>query len=797
MAQSSQTAIGTLRAITYRIANTSDDQLPQIAAQISGSIWTCRSILSQPPNSKAQGDAAGVVHRFKTQLSTLLQHRNFRARWTGIVLVKAVLEAGGLEILSKSAVWSRNLLTILKKPDPPTTRSLTVLTLARLFMLTWEHANLVREITTPALPGFVSTCLSNIESKRCSPDELQTVLDAFAVLIVRHSTIFRPNESTLRAILLKILGSASSGADVQIHYTADHKESARRLLVLLHHCTPKQGSSEKWSETLKNTLTSAHATCDYLFRGIEHDWESTSGVQPFRPKHQLMNGEAELPEQDALGMSAWSGIYAGHDRLVEILHILSTVLALPTPAAVPVKLGSIMDLLSRVLSVGTSDLEKIGSIKFSPQIVREEREAVLVVLPAVRIAALDVVDSLLSRFQASTMSILPILTQLVSNLFQTDRNGHVRGQVYKIMAAIVALSGATFTRADTSLLTPALRSCCQQLLPSDSSQDALEPKGNGTSQSSTTTAQAKKSSSTTATPSALTDQTSIHARHLLLSALQRLPSSTVPTKVRAQIDRAAVLTKDKDLLVASVLNPSQREHEIRSQASLMPILARLAPSETEVEALIRPRMPVVRMRRSARNGMNNDENDGVEEEEEDEDVEEEEQDRDDDEDMAEDDIKPPKTIESQRQADLSSSSTPSKRPLDAQSIETSYSTLLETTKRTRLSPPATTTTTTVPSITHALEEKSLLDDLEAQLQSDMTHSNSRVDQDIADVVEEDKTVTESTQMASSIAQGKSTSGNSGSGATAGDDEEDDEMDGSDFEMPPLTMEVDTDEEEDE
>jgi PHD/YefM family antitoxin component YafN of YafNO toxin-antitoxin module len=672
----------------------------------------------------------------------------------------------------------------LKKPDPPTTRSLTVLTLTRLFMLTWEHTNLIREITTPSLPGFVSTCLSNIESKRCSPDELQTILDAFAVLIVRHSTIFRPNESALRAILLKILGSAPSGSDNHFHYTAGHKEAARRLLVLLHHCTPKQGSSEKWSETLKNVLSSAHATCDYLFRGIEHDWESTSGVQPFRPKHQLMNGEAELPEQDALGMSAWSGIYAGHERLVETLRILSIILMLPTPAAVPVKLGSIMDLLSRILSIGTSDLEKIGSIKFSSQIVREEREAVLAILPAVRVAAFEVVNVLLARFQTTTMSILPILTQLVSNLFQADRNEDVRGHVYKTLAAIVALSGATFTRADTSLLNPALRSCCQQLLPSDSPVDEQEPQTNGTAQATATKVQAKQTSSSKTTSSVPSDSSSIFARLLLLSALQHLPSSTIPTKVRSQIDRVAVLTKDKDLLVASVLNPSQREHEIRAQASLMPILARLAPRATEVETLIRPRMPVVRMRRGVGSGIIDKEDEYENEEEE-----EEEQIQEDDAYMVDDDAgEPSKSTEPQSQTELQSSSTSQKRPLSPlpTELDLSLTATQPTTKRTRLSP--------------SPEENSLLNDLEAQLQSDMTNSNSKIDQDVAEVVEEDRIVETASGVASATASGFGSGGTSSGnfGGNAGsDDDEMDEMDGSDFEMPPLTMEVDSDSEEEE
>jgi hypothetical protein len=646
---------------------------------------------------------------------------------------------------------------------------------------------------------------------------LQTVLDAFSVLIVRHSTIFRPNEGTLRTILLRILSSSSAGEAVHFHYTSRHRESARRLLVLLHHCTPKQGSSEKWSESFKNALASAHATCDYLFRGIEHDWESTAGVQPFRPRHQLLNGEPELPEQDALGLSAWSGIYAGHERLIETLLILSTILALPTPAAVPVKLGSIMDLLTRILSIGATDLERIGSIKFNPQIIREEREAVLAVLPAVRIAALDVVTHLLARFQASNFSILPTLTQVLSSLFQAERDESVRAGISQILASIVTFSGATFTRADSSLLVPALRSCCQQLLPSDSSSDGQVPQSSGTSG----TSQPKKSSPLPQHLEA-SNLNHEHSRSLLLSALKHLPSTTVPTKVRAQIDRVAVITKDKDLLVASVLNPAQRENELRAQASLMPILARLAPKESEVEALIKPRMPVIGGKRTGAHGVKVD--DDVEDEDDESDDEDDEVDEDDAEEAEIDGDEIPEAprheissasilqANTNLQGPLAPSSSASqKRPFEPPTTEStttttplqpSTTTAPPDAKRTRLDQalPTTHPTKATPATSqpqpHTNEEaRSLLDDLEAQLQDDIANSNRDLpDAEITQSSSFPAAPTAETQSSPSLLPAVSTVNTAHDGV--GDDD-DDEMDGSDFEMPPLTMEMDTDDEDEE
>jgi len=114
-----------LRAITYRLSSTSPRQLPQVAAQLAGQIWACKDLISSPLGSTKQGNEGSIiVNRFRTYLSTLLQDRTIEGRWAAVVLVKATIEAGGVEALSKSNAWVRSLLGMLKKPDPSTTRIL-------------------------------------------------------------------------------------------------------------------------------------------------------------------------------------------------------------------------------------------------------------------------------------------------------------------------------------------------------------------------------------------------------------------------------------------------------------------------------------------------------------------------------------------------------------------------------------------------------------------------------------------------------------------------------------------------
>lgn len=96
----------------------------------------------------------------------------------------------------------------------------------------------------------MQACLTAAERKDASSDVLQTVLQAFATLIPRHPTIFRTYEAQIRNLLLKILATTPSASDPEMHYTQAHHDAARRIFVLLHHCAPKQGGTEKWAETL-------------------------------------------------------------------------------------------------------------------------------------------------------------------------------------------------------------------------------------------------------------------------------------------------------------------------------------------------------------------------------------------------------------------------------------------------------------------------------------------------------------------------------------------------------------------
>jgi hypothetical protein len=472
---------------------------------------------------------------------------------------------------------------MLKKPDPSTTRSLIVLTLTRIFMLTWDYSNLIREITTPALTSFVPTCLANIENKRCTSTELHTILEAFAVLLPRHPTIFRTNDAKLKQILTNVLFSpAATGR----HFTDEHKEVANRLWVLLANCTPKQGGSEKWSETLKATTAATHSTCDHVFRSVIEDWQSTTGVPP--PSQQVLNGEMQS-DGDA-GLPGWKGVYAGGERLASLLDVITAHLATASSGFVNVRVGIIADLLARLFSIIVPQAGKFDFVKPNNQISKDEREAMFSVLPRVHDAAMKSMIALQDRLGSLAIPCAQGLVDQVIRIFPSETvDPAVRRTLYQFLTKTLDLIGPTMSKNDFSELAPIIKACCQDVLQDDDHTIAANTNGNqagikqqlGLAQMSQTH------------PTEFNDLR-VAATALLATTLSRLDTSCILPKLRAQVDRTAVLVQSQDLLLASVLNPSHKPNSARTQASLLPILARAHPGAISTETLLRPRMPPIK-----------------------------------------------------------------------------------------------------------------------------------------------------------------------------------------------------------
>jgi pre-rRNA-processing protein RIX1 len=106
-----------LRSLCRRLASTKVEQLPPLLPVLLKDVARCQEPLSRPleaKSSESSRDAADLVHKLKTQITTLLKGRTSQGRFVGAALVKAVVESGGWESLRASESWVRELIAIIQ-----------------------------------------------------------------------------------------------------------------------------------------------------------------------------------------------------------------------------------------------------------------------------------------------------------------------------------------------------------------------------------------------------------------------------------------------------------------------------------------------------------------------------------------------------------------------------------------------------------------------------------------------------------------------------------------------------------
>lgn len=574
--ESTAQAVASLRALTYRLTSCPPKQLPHIAPQIAASLWSCKSVLSVPSDgAKASSDISQTASRFRASLSQLLQARSVEERWAAVVLAKAAVEAGGLDAVSKATGWAKSLTAILKKNDPPTTKMLAIVTLTRIFTLTWDDTNVVREITTPALPGFLQACLAASEKAAASSKLVQTVLEAFATLVPRHPTVFRTYEGQIRVMLLKLLSTTCSTETNERVPHRSCQDAAGRLLVLLHHCAPKQGGPEKYDETLKATVTAAHTSCDRLFRSINESWKSNAAIERVA---KASSGELQLTGPDALGLTAWHGLHAGLERLTILVQLLQAHFEVMTSSTTALRVGMVVDLVKRLLELNASLRDQTAH--FNAEISRDERESLFRAMPDVHVAALSLLETMVARLNRMMISAIPDTIEALAALFAAESaDENLRQTSYHLIGTTLKLVGPTFSNDIVADLSSIIRGCCDDLLSSSST--GKDRAASGDVGDSRPLPHARTSSD-------------VHdaAWNLLPLLFAKVDQSALPAKLRTKMEHVAVLTRHKKALVASVLNPPRKSRDTALRPSLLPLLAREFPDCQEVEALLRPRYPV-------------------------------------------------------------------------------------------------------------------------------------------------------------------------------------------------------------
>lgn len=499
-----------------------------------------------------------------------------------------------------------------------------IITLTRIFHLTYQYPTLVREITTPSLPGFITSALNLVSVKPSSEPTrklrpntpfLETVLHALLELIARHPTTFRPFSAQIHSLLQATIGSTSPTLPEPV------VEQAEQLFISLHNCAPKNTAGDEWKNATMLTISSIHRTSDYVFRAIVEQWESVDPAlrQAAAPQNysQEMSDDASNP----LGLPGWHGIHAGVDRLLALLRLLSAFFSTPTASTVTIPMGLILDLTSRLTSV-TVPTEG-GDAQPNLQISREERESLWTELPRIHMACIKLLSKVSNALETGTFAVAQTILEQVTWVFRAEKfSRKVRGSTYSLVRDLLSTMGPSMTKQSVSSLTDLIRTCCLDVLPP--ADDLNSPPGaSNDAKGKSKAAQATSNADSFLNPGKQGSQAKQGpsfpdlkraASELLPVILTVVPTGLLAPSARAEIDRTIILTADKNAMLASVLNPLPVVKGRGAGSSIMPFLARSHADAIDVEGLIRPRMPVLMNAPDMNGYVNADEEDEEEDE---------------------------------------------------------------------------------------------------------------------------------------------------------------------------------------
>jgi hypothetical protein len=354
----------------------------------------------------------------------------------------------------------------------------------------------------------------------------------------------------------------------------------------------KSGGSEEWAKIIDNLLRELHLTADQVLRAVNESWDGTSG---YTRKRVDPEGEPNGGNGSGDQLPPWSGVSSGAERLAGIFSYLSDCLLYPTKAYVVVPVGALMDAISRVCLVARLSPKSQAwdqAVETNAAIGREEKEELWSAIPDIHMSALGLASVMLLRFDKGMTSLAPEVLDHLARVFKSGiANPTVRMTGYKLLHDILSLVGPTVSKSTVGMLEPIIAACCR---------DLQEDAGFLKASIKTTTAsknESKKSNGLTNAdlflqPHSAVNEISVHldpnhksaAANLLTILLSGLPQQHLKPTLRGLLDKTAILTRNRDAMLSSVLNP-YKDQRGRMYPSILPHLSHQFPQDQGLEIL--------------------------------------------------------------------------------------------------------------------------------------------------------------------------------------------------------------------
>ncbi|KAJ4141550.1 hypothetical protein NW768_000763 [Fusarium equiseti] len=586
-----------LRVLLRKLNDIAEPQLLLHALpSLINHVLHCKEALSAPSDTKVKNgssEAAGIVHKIKLKINNLLTGRTTReSRFVAVALIKTMVDVGGWEVLRDCQKWVAGLLAVVEKSDPMASKELAIVTLARIYISVQPYQTLVREIATPTIPTFVTACLKLISVPK-SGEKLQTPLsiieticDTLSVLIPLYPTTVRPSSAKLKTAVKPYLAPTQSD---EIIAPQSLQRASRKLVISLHHVAAKSGGSDEWAKLIDVLLKELHSTADQVLRAVQESWEGSNGYTRSRVEvdgEPNGGGGAELP--------SWSGIEAGAERLAGLYQYLSDCLRYPTKTPVTIPTSALVDAASRLLLIARLSPKSQTwdqALQTNAAISRDEKDNLWAALPDIHISALQLVEVLFQRLGQDSVAIAPEVLDHLVRVFKSGINlPTVRTTGYTVLREILTISGPTLSKSSVGSLDPVIGACCRDL-----QQDAghlkeiAKPAASGTdSKKNSIAANAdlflKPQSAEVVSNTSLEPKHKAAAASLLPVILSNLPQRHLKAALRGLVDQTAIVTSNRDAMLASVLNP-YKDQRGRVYPSILPHLTQQYPDDKGLEIL--------------------------------------------------------------------------------------------------------------------------------------------------------------------------------------------------------------------
>ncbi|KAJ4010526.1 hypothetical protein NW752_005199 [Fusarium irregulare] len=586
-----------LRVLLRKLNDIAEPQLLLHALpSLVNHVLHCKESLSAPSDIKVKNgssEAAGIVHKIKLKINNLLTGRTTReSRFVAVALIKTMVDVGGWEVLRDCQKWVAGLLAVVEKSDPMASKELAIVTLARIYISVQPYQTLVREIATPTIPTFVTACLKLISAPK-SGEKLQTPLsvieticDTLSALIPLYPTTVRPSSAKLKTAVKPYLAPTQSD---EIVAPQSLQRASRKLVISLHHVAAKSGGSEEWAKLIDVLLKELHSTADQVLRAVQESWEGSNGYTRSRVEvdgEPNGGGGAELP--------SWSGIEAGTERLVGLYKYLSDCLKYPTKTPVTIPTSALVDAASRLLLIARLSPKSQSwdqALQTNAAISRDEKDSLWAALPDIHISALQLVEVLFQRLGQDSVAIAPEVLDHLVRVFKSGINlPTVRATGYTVLKEILSVCGPTLSKSSVASLDPILGACCRDLQQDAGHLKEEKPAASGGTDSKKNSIAAnadlflKPQSAEVASNISLEPKHKAAATSLLPVILSNLPQRHLKAALRGLVDQTAIVTSNRDAMLASVLNP-YKDQRGRVYPSILPHLTQQFPDDKGLEIL--------------------------------------------------------------------------------------------------------------------------------------------------------------------------------------------------------------------